>query len=200
MALIHGDVAREQPVASFSDVYWRAYFRVAALPILNDFNRLIEIADTAYGGNVRAGIHTDAVGNPEWFLGNPLGNTFFPAAIVANQWYCVEIRRKVGNGDGVMTMWVDGVQIINSTTETFLLNAQFFDVGLCFAGGNDYTTFADDVALATVGPIGPASSNTIITEPVTTIVEQTTTEALAVDGARVRTLRRITNLVPAVVG
>lgn len=82
--------------------------------------------------------------------------------LALNTWYCIEVLRQMGAGNGVAKLWLDGVLVVDKTTETISGNSYEIDVGLN-GGGECYDMFIDDVVIADayIGPEGPSQQFTL---------------------------------------
>ncbi len=107
--------------SSYSTIYMRGYYRVSALPssdqylsignyITNsNFNQLSNLFIQNNGGTVQWRLHYLTNGYTE--------NDAYGAAPTpqANTWYCIESLFKAGNGNGEVSVWINGVQVISVT-------------------------------------------------------------------------------------
>lgn len=146
--------------STLSDAYARVYVNWATLPNYENGNAatFLTLVDTAYNDvvTVQTGTYIDGVSHFWRFYSGTTGYTNVNDTINAGEWRCVEIRRKVGAGDGIAELWIDGVNVINRTTETFANNTQTHAVGFWYVS-SAYTVDAyfDDYVLDTnyIGPL-----------------------------------------------
>lgn len=147
---------------SHAELYVRGYQKLSALPT-NNLG-----ADTF--GIVNKNLNTDFgivtvfnnAGTMSWRCayrdvdGRQI--TFVAATINADQWYCIEIYLKCGSSDGVFTVWIDGVQILNVTgIHSLVPTVDTIEVGDDYYGFSN--TFNHDIFIDCVvvgdGYIGP---------------------------------------------
>lgn len=142
-----------------TELYFRAYFRITILPNAGKdalglivFRDMDDFADRAQLFVKWEGTHCHVYVNG---TGGVL--TAGTTIITTNTWYCFELYCKLGDGTGILTAWVDGVQ---DSTQTSLANNH--TIARVRVGGseNDYvgafaTTINIDDCICADSYIGP---------------------------------------------
>jgi hypothetical protein len=141
-----GFCGKDLGAGGYSDLYERVYVRFSSLPNLNSGATFSEIYDTGWGSRVAASIWRDANGI-YWILHCPSGNKVVKATIVTDTWYCIEIQRKTGDGNGVVKLWVDGSLTASSTTETLLNNGQNVNAGVLWTDTSGFIAYFDSAVV-----------------------------------------------------
>lgn len=140
--------------STYSDIYLRFYFRLTVLPTL-DTNAMIAVLFAAgYVDDVKIGLRHEAA-TDYWLIANESDPVeYAEATINVDTWYCVEVRRKTGAGDGVFALWVNGVQLVNVTTATNSTNTQIVRGGNSGGWSAGQTIYFDcyNVDTAYIGP------------------------------------------------
>ena len=149
--------------SSYGDLYVRFYVRFPSLPTTQySYIRVLDMYASDWSTSVGLRYwYSDGI--IKWCLQLPSGDRFIAATIQPNTWYCVEVRRAVGNGNGVVTLWVDGVQLLTATTETQTVNANRVMFGCNATDIATQVVIADDcvVADAPVGTGMPTVTRTL---------------------------------------
>lgn len=108
--------------SAVSEIYWRCYCAAPAFASNNQLVSWMGLADSAAGGGTAVALVYiwNSAGSQRFCVRNCVTSTnyntaTFPAAFVANQWYLVELYVKVGDADGVIKVWLDGVEKYNQT-------------------------------------------------------------------------------------
>jgi len=174
-----------------NEAYLRAYFNFPVLPDIGQEVGLLNIGAAEQVGLVKANIGRDAAGQSYWGLGRPNGistpyagvEDLYYATIPTSTWICVEIRRSVGTGNAVASLYVDGVQIGTNTAETISTGATTFIIGV-FHGTPAFVVYVDNVIIASAY-IGPESTTTTTA---TTVATTATTVTSATQTALTYTL------------
>lgn len=140
---------------TLSEAYDTLYFRAYVyFPSIHEdtYVALMYLYDLNWANSVYV-VMQNTAGYSEWQLVTP-SNTYssLPAVISPNTWYCVEVERQTGSGNGTAALWVNGNLLCNSTSETMKTGTQIVSLGII---GNNFTVVADDVVASTTGPIGP---------------------------------------------
>jgi hypothetical protein len=148
------------PFSPYSDAYFRGYIRFPSVLGAGEYAECMTI------------IGTEGQQMYLWQYGTtfqlrvPSGdNSISDITITANTWYCIEIRRKVGAGDGVAQLWIDGILKVSKTAETITGNSQMFRSGTCGTNSEGYVTIGDCyvIADAYIGPEGAPPANFTLT-------------------------------------
>lgn len=92
-------------------------------------------------------------GNTYWSV----GLAHYVAPIQTGQWYSVEIEREVGAGNGVIKLWINGVNVSSSSTQTVTNNGQVIDVGNP-NNSSGITLYVDNVVVMGTSSAGPSAS------------------------------------------
>ncbi len=142
---------------AYGTIYFRAYFYFSnALACGTDVG-LMGLYDSNWVNSVQV-VLQNCAGYSEWQLIAPSGTfSSLPAVVNASTWYCIEIERQTGNGNGTAALWVNGNMLCNSTSETMTVGTQNIGVGVNDWGSSSFTAVADDVVASATGPIGPES-------------------------------------------
>ncbi|MGD0645702.1 MAG: cellulase family glycosylhydrolase [Candidatus Bathyarchaeia archaeon] len=137
---------------TYSTLYFRAYLYFPNVITANTWVILMSLYDSNWANGIQV-VLQNCFGYSEWQLITP-SNTYssLPAVVSPNTWYCVEVERQIGSGNGTAVLWVDGNMLCNSTSETMTVGTQHVTLG---AIGNNFTVVADDVVASSTGPIGP---------------------------------------------
>ena len=90
-------------------------------------------------------------------------NIAYAQRINANQRYCIEIERKVGVGNGVLNLWIDGVNVGTIDTLTINANAGQLQLGEPYSASS-VTLYIDNVVVADayIGPEEVIPANFIL--------------------------------------
>lgn len=139
-----------------STSYVRGYFRFPALPTNNKEEIVMMVLDPSWTVLGACGL-ANWGGTYYWRLWSP-PNYYNSAAatIKKDTWYCFELRITAGgSGTGIVALWIDGVQVRSSTTETINGNAKYVKCGTVFANDAGYKVYSDDYVIDTayIGPI-----------------------------------------------
>jgi len=168
--------------SDYADCYIRFYVRFPAMPpysVGNAFSFLV-MYDAGWTEFVYAGLRTTYTGAHGWALYSPGGGgwIFSDTTINVDQWYCIEVRRKVGAGNGIAQMWVDGTLILSLTSETLATNCKSIGVGWFYANAalGTFAGYFDCVVVADAY-IGPESSITTVTSQTTATTATSATSA-----------------------
>jgi len=129
--------------AAQSTVYFRGYFRLPSIPG-STYIPVIKIYASDYSSYCLACVTV----NGKWALESHSGTTESDLTPGVDQWYCVEIMRTTGNGNGVNTLWINGSQIATRTTETQTVNASEFYAGHLL--NTDVTVYGDCFVISDV--------------------------------------------------
>jgi hypothetical protein len=165
MCINAAEDARKTLASAYSDVYLRGYVRFATLPAIGKSYRFFVIMASDWSEHVNVGIYTDGSGNSRWVMSTPgysweiVGDN-----VNANQWYCVEIRRKVGAGNGVSALWIDGANVFSASDDTIAVNAQVFIVGAIWANGGPTIDLYHDCIVIADAYIGPEATVKTVTD------------------------------------
>lgn len=92
-----------------------------------------------------------------WFLAGPYDppTAVHPGTINLNQWYHVQIRRKVGvAGQSAIELWVDDVRLVNDTSRTITGNTGVVAIG-GWTSKDGVTEVFDDFSAYTVDIVVP---------------------------------------------
>jgi hypothetical protein len=133
-------------------LYLRWYFRRAETP--SSDATLCQIADGAYSYIVKVELDTSNVVQ----LVAPSGTYSSGQTLDVDTWYCLEVLRKIGDGDGEAKLWINGVLKVEKTDETILNNSYEIDVGPGWSADvdsyNDCVVMADaHIGCETVVPV-----------------------------------------------
>ena len=137
--------------SSYADAYWRSYVQVTALPGSDKALEVANIFNAAWSEEVDALIYNSTLGFYYWAVATPAGweSDWVPKTINVNTWYCVELRRLVGDAThGHVELWVNGILIVDST-QAITGNSQQFMGGINFAGDSSGTMYGDDYVMDT---------------------------------------------------
>ncbi len=132
--------------------FMRVYIRFTSFPSLNTRANEVTVYNGSYDNNVILYIYGSASA-PNFFLDVPSGDYDSGVSASLNTWYCLEIERKVGAGNGIANLWIDGVLKVEKTTETITGNAAEIDVGISSYTGAH--TCVVDCAVGADAYIGP---------------------------------------------
>ncbi len=121
----------------YSTAYYQALVRFAAMPPLYGQNNFMQIKDTGDANAVIVGIVNQGSGYRWWITlgGNNYAADQTDPVIAENTTYRVELRRTVGSGTGIVTVWVNGTQVYTKTDCTLANNAAYFELGTIYADG-----------------------------------------------------------------
>ena len=122
-----------------ADVYYRFYFRIDDV---TNSAMLGWIYNVAWSQFVTFGVNGGA-----FWLTCPSG-TYTGGSPAINTWYCVEVRRKVGAGNGIATLYANGVSTITRTTETITGNSANYKLGIDNAVSGSVIGYFDCVLIA----------------------------------------------------
>jgi hypothetical protein len=119
-------------------------------------------------------------GSNSWGLHSTNGSTNYPSsrswstsqggAVGDGQWHCYEYHGKQNGASGTIELWIDGVRhLLTTTADLGSTPWSYFALGsnqstVTGAGGSDYYTDYDDIAISTSGRIGCLGS-TVLPSP-----------------------------------
>jgi hypothetical protein len=163
---------RKTLASAYSDIYCMFYVYFAATP---NFCFMAWITDETNINYVKAG----ATDN-KWFI-QYQGNNYIYSAITViptGIWVCVEFRRKVGAGNGVATLWVNGVSMVSASTLNLTGNDDRVYLGETYEGAARTVYFdcinvsetpigMETVPTPTMLPVGatyPATQNIVMSD------------------------------------
>jgi len=129
--------------SSYADLYVRGYFQLPSLPTAGNSVALFEVINAAFSDAIWVYAYTGAVTG--WDLRTVgSGDHDVDSTININQWYCVEVRRLVGDAShGHVTLWIDGTPI-KDLTETVTGNSQYIYAGNHGSGDAGLIVYGDD--------------------------------------------------------
>jgi hypothetical protein len=148
---------------NLQDITVDAWVRFPSLPNNNTYLELIRIAIDGSGtSDVSVGIWKDTTGTAWSF-----GTTDNYKSILVNTWYHLKIRRVIGNGNGVSTLWVNDVQIQTKTAEIQPIPAAYVYIGIVsvYNGGGGVAgkiVYVDDITITDNGVVIPVTYNLTI--------------------------------------
>ena len=121
--------------------YLRFYLYRHSTPTANTI--IAALYDNQYATDVRTYINTSNV----LYLHAPSGDYSSGVTLSVDTWYCIEICRVIGSGNGLAKLWVDGTLKVDRTTETISGNSYEVNLGLCSYSGS-FTGYFDCVVCA----------------------------------------------------
>lgn len=158
------------PPTAIPDAKIGTWVNFPQTPLPNSYVILLRLADASDIGEVDAVFGADGSGNPYWGLRRPDGSQIpfagimetSPASINTTTFYHVEIRRKVGNGNAIASLWVNDVELLTNTTETIINGAKTALYGMVYTSpaynqtiiidDNELTEMAVPITVTTTGP------------------------------------------------
>ena len=160
-----GANAYKQTASTYSSAFMRAYVYFDVLPTVAYGLQLIKVYDSSFSKETDIAVYRSDASHSFWEIHSPGGYYIFTATINAGQWYCIELQRTTGNGNGINTLWVDGIQVGTITNDTQTVNAQNFYVGTLAAINS--IAYIDDVVIADayIGPMPMTASVTFTSNP-----------------------------------
>lgn len=181
-------------------VYMRAYIKILTTLPVNPNEYYTLMGAYIFGTELSTVTAFNLAGQTVWRLdyrnGGATVGVNSSVAVTLNVYHCVELYVKVHPTEGAYTLFIDGVPIITITNvdSSPLGNVDVMVLGILWSNGQTVFQVHCDSVLVSDTYIGVDST-------FTATVEQTTTSAISnLDGARVRTLRRITTLTPVIIG
>ena len=137
-------------------LYMRCYVYAASSPAAWNAYSFICIRDANYGTGLDAIIYNYGgtlrfgLSCSEWLISDTVLST--------EHWYCVEVFRTSGNGDGIATLYVDGVEVLSNNAQTFN-DARYVYAGAIYSAV-PCTAYIDCVVVADtyIGPMPPPTS------------------------------------------
>ncbi len=128
---------------NLNDLYIRAYIYISSAAAGAQFE-CARIADNA-GGNYRAaGIYTADGTNFQYYV---QGKDYY-GSLSAGTWHELQIRRKVGAGNGVLQVWGDATLLYNSSAETITNNGDWCYFGIVGSNSQAGTIYIDCAVVA----------------------------------------------------
>ena len=137
--------------AAYTDLYARMYVLFPAMLSAGTYASFLELKDEAWTEvDTPAAFVFESGGAMYFGFTSPTTKDegYFAIPIQLNTWYCIEIRRKVGSGNGIAQMWIDGNLVFNRTAEIITGNNRPVQ------SGNIYTTHADFVLFGDCYAVG----------------------------------------------
>ena len=83
--------------------------------------------------------------------GDGISQTFSASPLISlDVWHYVEVRRKVGSGNGIISLWYDGAQIYNTTNATVLQNTKYIYFGIVYSSSYTGQIYVDDCKISDI--------------------------------------------------
>jgi hypothetical protein len=139
-----GDYVTENLPSGYSDllVSFYVYFP-SSLPIYDNID-LLFVYDSSWGNSLTVVVQPYST-SAFWHVGSL---SYQGPPISMGQWYNVTVERTVGAGNGVINLWINGVNVISNNAQTIASNAQNIQLGEC-SSSTGVTLYFDDVAVST---------------------------------------------------
>jgi hypothetical protein len=158
----HGSDCGKTLPSTYDDVYVRVYIRLTSVLDAYNFFNFLYLWNQPWSEFVAARVIDDGTAM-RFSLGMPSGWLVYTGLEVqTGTWYCVEVRRKVGSGNGVASLWINGELALTSTTETVTGGTYEITFGLPYSGQAGYILYGDCVVVADTyigAELTPASSS-----------------------------------------
>ena len=132
--------------------YARGYFYISTIGAAGNSVRVLGLYDSGWLNETQAFFYNNTGPATDMYWGIFTGGAahyYGPYTISALTWYCLELRRTVGAGAGIVTLWVNDIQVGNLTAETVTNNADRFACGAQGSNTMSATVYADDGAIST---------------------------------------------------
>lgn len=155
----------KQLASAYSDLFLQFDVYFSSLPTVTDDSvNLCRLADVDWNNSLRVYVEKTS-GGLKWALYS--GGTYYyylpDSAITTGVWYRIQLRRKVGAGNGVGEVYINGVKRIEQTAETVTNNGQVVIVGTVYSAESETVVFdnvkASDVLLVDYYPYIQQISN-----------------------------------------
>jgi hypothetical protein len=128
-----------------ADIYASFYIKFSALPSSGAWASFVSLYNSSWLDGPSMNINP----NGAWTLWDGTTNYYSSAGdVVPNRYYHVEMRRKPGAGNGIVQVWINGVQTFILNTLTYTGNTDIFRVGLVYNNGDPLTAYVSCVSLA----------------------------------------------------
>jgi peptidoglycan/xylan/chitin deacetylase (PgdA/CDA1 family) len=151
-----GSLWRYYDTSAPSDSYFRGYLYFPSVLPSGSYVSVFDDSDVNWANEVVVSYDVSGT-TSEWNLEAPSGTTHVTATIAASTWYCIEVERKVGSGNGVATLWVNGVQLAQRTAETFALGTYHVESGALWTDKTGFIVYGDEY-VADSSYIGPLTN------------------------------------------
>lgn len=117
-------------ISGASNFFISYYVYFGSIPT-NSWMVFTNIYDASWGNQFCFGINFLSTSNTGQWLAGVSSSPIYSSAYTVNagQWYFVQVQRQVGAGNGVVNMWIDGVNVISSSNQTIINDAAIFSVG-----------------------------------------------------------------------